>query len=70
MEISIPEEMPVGSRIGEVECLDEDVGENAYVDYHLVCTFANLSKILKETLFRRSFLWFYIYARVENFPLL
>ncbi|CAG0885750.1 unnamed protein product [Cyprideis torosa] len=33
--ISIPEELPAGSLVGEIECVDEDVGPNAEIDYHL-----------------------------------
>ncbi len=32
----VEEELPIGSRIGDVEALDEDEGDNAVIDYAII----------------------------------
>ena len=36
MEIEVQEEIPLGSRIGEVAAVDADEGDNAVIDYAIV----------------------------------
>ncbi len=35
----VEEELPIGSRIGDVEALDEDEGDNAVIDYAIIGEF-------------------------------
>lgn len=36
VELEVEEEIPVGSRIGEVSAVDADEGDNAVIDYEIV----------------------------------
>lgn len=36
IELSVPEEMPVGTKVGVIEAIDEDIGENGMIDYEIV----------------------------------
>ncbi|KAG7208603.1 hypothetical protein KM043_014812 [Ampulex compressa] len=36
IDLNIPEESPVGTRVGVVEAIDEDIGENGMIDYMIV----------------------------------
>lgn len=36
IELSVPEEMPVGAKVGVIEAIDEDIGENRMIDYEIV----------------------------------
>lgn len=35
--MSVQEELPVGSAVGNLTAVDEDVGENALIDYVITC---------------------------------
>ena len=39
MELVVEEELPVGSRIGDVHAIDEDEGDNAVIDYAIIGEF-------------------------------
>ncbi|KAL6429278.1 hypothetical protein ACFW04_008175 [Cataglyphis niger] len=36
IELSVPEEMPVGTKVGVIDAIDEDIGENGMIDYEIV----------------------------------
>jgi hypothetical protein len=36
VEIAVPEELPVGTPIGQVTAVDRDEGENAIIDYAII----------------------------------
>ncbi|XP_026826101.1 cadherin EGF LAG seven-pass G-type receptor 2 isoform X2 [Ooceraea biroi] len=36
IELNVLEEMPVGSKVGVIEAIDEDIGENGMIDYEIV----------------------------------
>lgn len=36
IELSVPEEMPVGTKVGVIEAIDEDIDENGMIDYEIV----------------------------------
>jgi hypothetical protein len=44
LELTVDEELPVGSQIGEVEAVDEDEGENAIIEYAII------GKVLNEAI--------------------
>lgn len=37
--MAVKEEVPVGTVIGQLEAVDEDIGENAEIDYTITSTF-------------------------------
>ena len=39
MELVVEEELPVGSRIGDVHAIDDDEGDNAVIDYAIIGEF-------------------------------
>ena len=36
LELTVKEELPIGSKIGEVQAIDEDEGDNAVIDYAII----------------------------------
>lgn len=36
IELNVLEEMPVGSKVGVIEAIDEDIGDNGMIDYEIV----------------------------------
>jgi len=36
IELNVLEEVPVGSKVGVIEAIDEDIGENGMIDYEIV----------------------------------
>ena len=39
LSMEVEEELPIGSKIGEVNAIDRDIGENAVIDYAIICKF-------------------------------
>ena len=36
LELVVEEELPIGSRIGDVQAIDEDEGDNAVIEYAII----------------------------------
>ena len=40
--MEVEEELEPGTRLGEVTAIDEDIGENAAINYAIICEYNNL----------------------------
>ena len=41
LSMEVEEELEAGTRLGEVTAIDEDIGENAAINYAIICEYNN-----------------------------